>query len=340
MKSGYFHRLRRLCWRQLLPTLLCVLPLPALAWDAVGHRLTAAVALEFISDSRRDQLLEILAAHPRYQQDFLEQIPAFVDQADRNALAQWLLGQAAYWPDIARGLPAAARQQYNRPPWHYTDGAWVRGAAAFQGNQYINTDPFPDIQGEAASRIDREADAHNVVTALDYNARLLSDAGTNPAARAVALCWVLHLIGDIHQPLHTGSMFSDNLLSGGDLGGNRIPVGDSNLHAEWDSALREFGVADSLPVILQQLSGFSSPRIEGIESDWTAWMSESRQILTSQVYTPAMKQAIAAADASGAEELDSLELDANYRNQMQRLSRIRLGLAGLRTAIFFENELP
>jgi hypothetical protein len=53
-----------------------------------------------------------------------------------------------------------------------------------------------------------------------------------------------------------------------------------------------------------------------------------------------MKQAIAAADASGAEELDSQELDTSYRNQMQRLARIRLGLAGLRTAIFFENELP
>jgi hypothetical protein len=241
---------------------------------------------------------------------------------------------------MARGLPSQARQQFNRPRWHYTDGAWVRGAAAFQGNQYINIEPFADIPGEPPNSIGSEADAHNVVTALDYNAGILSDHDANPASRAVALCWVLHLIGDIHQPLHTGSMFSDGVFSDGDLGGNRVPIGDSNLHAEWDGALREIGITNSLPAILQQLSGFSSPRIQGVESDWTAWMSESRQILTSQVYTEEMKQAVAAADASGADELDKMELDANYRNQMQRQSRIRLGLAGLRLAIFFENELP
>ncbi len=316
------------------------LPLSALAWDSVGHRLTAAVALEFISADTRAELLDILAAHPRYRQDFLDQIPGFVDQDDAEQLGQWLLGQAAYWPDIARGLPQAAEQRYNRPTWHYIDGTWVRGSALQQGNVYVNVAPFGDMQGPPSGLVDTQAEADNVVTALDYNTLLLSDPTLPAAERAVALCWVLHLMGDIHQPMHTGSLYSAEIFAGGDLGGNRIPVGERNLHAHWDGALRDFGVADSLPDVLAGVSGFSTPRIEGVASDWTAWMAESRQLLQTVVYTEAMKEAIRQADARGAERLPEQQIDAGYIEQMQRLARLRLGLAGLRLAIWFENELP
>lgn len=314
--------------------------LPALAWDSVGHRLSAAVAMEFMSADTRAELLDILTAHPRYQQDFLQQIPEFINQDDSEQLAQWLLGQAAYWPDIARNLPAAAERRFNRPTWHYIDGAWIRGAAQQQGNIYINVEPFPDLQGPASGLIDTESEADNVVTALDYNTLILSDPSRSAADRAVALCWVLHLMGDIHQPMHTGAMFSAEIFARGDLGGNRMPVGERNLHSVWDRALREFGVADSLPEVLAGVSGFSTPRLAGVESDWTAWMAESRQLLQAVVYTDAMKAAVRQADARGADDLPAQQLDAAYRQQMQRLAKQRLGLAGLRLAIWFENELP
>lgn len=324
----------------LIALIFACTPLAGQAWDSVGHRLSAAVALEFISVETRDKLLEILAAHPRYEQDFIRQIPDYVDQNNRAQLAQWLLGQAAYWPDIARGLPDAAERRFNRPTWHYIDGAWVRDSALQQGNVYVNTEPFPPVQGQPSGLIDSEAEADNVVTALDYNTLILSDT-TRPAdERAVALCWVLHLMGDIHQPMHTGSLYSAEIFANGDLGGNRIQVGDRNLHAEWDGALRDFGVADSLPEVLASISGFSTPRIAGVASDWTAWMAESRQLLLAVVYTPAMKDAVRSADARGADLLPTQQIDDAYREQMQRLARLRLGLSGLRLAIWFENELP
>lgn len=311
----------------------------ALAWDSVGHRLSAAVALEFVEPETAEKLLRILQAHPRYQQDFLDQIPDYVDQSDRTALAQWLLGQAAYWPDIARGLPDSERQKYNRPGWHYTDGAWVRDSSPFQGNVYVEIDPFPNIDGPSGESIRTEQQVSNVVTGIDYNAAVLTDANAPMTERAVALCWVLHLIGDIHQPLHTGSLFSATLFARGDRGGNAIPIGESNLHSRWDRALAEGGVIAELPLLIEQVSGFSTPQIQGVDSDWTAWMNESRGSLKRIVYTEAMLQAIVAADSNGS-ELGSQTLDAAYVSQMQNISRQRLSLAGLRLAIFFENELP
>lgn len=318
----------------------CLQPLPALAWDGVGHRLSAAIALQFVDDSTRQELLRILRAHPRYQADFIAEIPDFIDRDDDAQLAQWLLGQAAYWPDIARGLPDAERVRYNRPSWHYTDGAWVRGAATLQGNQYVGIAPFPNIHGENANTVINEADVHNVVTALDYNTRLLADLNQTDTVRAVALCWVLHLIGDIHQPLHTGSMYSAHVFETGDLGGNRIPVGNSNLHAEWDGALRRGGLASNLTDILDLLPEIEATTGSASQSDWTAWMQESRELLVSAVYTDAMKDAIRQADQSGADELHTLTVSDRYRQEMRRQARERLGLAGLRLARWFETTLP
>ena len=199
-----------------------LLPGTTFAWDSVGHRLSAAVVVSFLSDEKREALTEILRAHPRFEEDFLNQIPDFVDQNNEMQLQTWVLGQAAYWPDIARGIPSPDRARFNHPTWHYTDGAWIRGAAQTQGNSYVGVSPFDTIQGEAASSIRAERQVHNVVTAIDYNARLLTDSTQDLADRAVALCWILHLMGDIHQPLHTGSLFSQTVLEVGDAGGNRI----------------------------------------------------------------------------------------------------------------------
>ena len=141
---------------------LACLPLQVLAWDSVGHRLTAAVALEYVSPELAAELIEILSRHPRFEEDFLDAIPDFLDQNNEAELNQWLLGQAAYWPDIARGLPDAERARYNRPAWHYTDGAWVRGAATQQGNVYIDLQPFADAQGQPSRSIVDESQVTNV----------------------------------------------------------------------------------------------------------------------------------------------------------------------------------
>ena len=311
---------------------------PAYSWDAVGHRLSAAVALSYLSPDKQQALQEILQQHPRYQADFLDSMPASVQRGDLASQQQWLLGQAAYWPDIARGLPPSEAALYNRPDWHYLDGAWVRDAATDQGNMYIGIRPYPDIQGAPAESVRTESDVSNIMTALDYNTRVLADTSRSGAERAIALCWVLHLMGDIHQPLHTGSLYSDTLFDDGDRGGNRIATDDGNLHARWDRALAGSGVTANLRSILGEQERVSRPRIAGMTTNWSQWLAESRGLLLHLVYSDSMKAAIAAAERTGA-EVPVQRLDARYVSSMERLARQRIGLAGLRIAIWVENSL-
>ena len=72
-----------------------------------------------------------------------------------------------------------------------------------------------------------------VVDKLAENARMLADKSATPQARLLALKWVVHLVGDIHQPLHAED--SD------DKGGNMVQVQffgkGTNLHSLWDGGI-------------------------------------------------------------------------------------------------------
>ena len=314
---------------------------PALAWDAVGHRVSAMVAVEFLEPGVRQRLVAILEDHPRFQEDFLDEVPGFIDPSDPFDFERWLLGQAAFWPDIARGLPRGERVRYHRGNWHYIDGAWLRGLATEQGNSYVGLRPLPDVTGLDAAAIRGETDVDNVVLALDYNMGLLTYAATDSAERAVALCWVLHLVGDIHQPLHTGSLFSARLFESGDAGGNGIDTSEGNLHAVWDRALREAGVLASVDAILAWLQSMDRGEIESAAPDSTLWLRESRELVTTVVYPDSVEREILAAERErrGSRSMREIRLPAAYLAEMRRISEQRLGLAALRMALLFNRNL-
>src|SRR5207248_2009698 len=84
----------------------------------------------------------------------------------------------------------------------------------------------------------------------------LRDPATPAPRVAIDLCWLLHLVGDAHQPLHDVSLYSkaypvakDPGKSSGDQGGNLIYVAtadnpSTNLHSYWDGLEgRTFGQA-------------------------------------------------------------------------------------------------
>ncbi len=311
---------------------------PAMAWDSVGHRVSAQVAVAFLEPGVRERLVAILADHPRFQEDFLDDVPGFIDASNHVEYESWLLSQAAFWPDIARGLPRGERERYHRGNWHYIDGAWVRGQAMAQGNSYVGIDPMPHVPGLEAAAVRSEAEVDNVVLGLDYNMALLTDSATDPASRAVALCWVLHLAGDIHQPLHTGSLFSARLFDDGDAGGNGIETSEGNLHAVWDRALREQGVLAGIGAILDWLQDIDRSAIESAPLDWTLWMKESRELVTTVVYPDAVREEILTAEREG-RDFGEIALSTGYLAEMREISRQRLGLAALRMALLFNRNL-
>ncbi len=87
----------------------------------------------------------------------------------------------------------------------------------------------------------------NVVTALEENVNILKTS-TDKNAQAQALRFIIHFVGDIHQPLHCATRVS-SAMPDGDHGGNavsiKIPAGGgkfktSNLHSYWDGGIGSF----------------------------------------------------------------------------------------------------
>ena len=126
--------------------------------------------------------------------------------------------QAARWPDDIRFKD----KQYHRGPWHYIN--W----------------PFKP-EGQPASVEIREPEPVNILTALAENESVVKN-GNDPGRRAIALAWLFHLVGDIHQPLHTAQLFTVKYPKG-DRGGNEICVRVTqarqpmDLHRFWDGVI-------------------------------------------------------------------------------------------------------
>lgn len=69
-----------------------------LAWSEGGHHLIAVMAFDQLKPEQQAAVLDIRRAHPRFAEDF--KIPEKVNDPER-----YLIGRAAYWPDVARSQP-------------------------------------------------------------------------------------------------------------------------------------------------------------------------------------------------------------------------------------------
>ncbi len=307
------------------------------AWDAAAHRLSALITYENLLPSRREALLAILQQHPRYAEDFQAQMPAATRAGSTSAQARWLLGQAAVWPDLARSLPEHDRRHYNHPDWHWIDGRWLRPArdlsaqsAAMQGNVYVDMSPLPPIQSSGTGAVPPLNQIDNMMLALDYSLATLQDNSVLMSERAIALCWVMHLVGDIHQPLHAGSLLSPRIFPQGDGGGNAIVTQNDNLHATWDQALRQRPLSTTMRQLLRQADRLADSTAV-LNTDSNHWLQESRELLQSSVYTDEMIEAVLHSERTGA-ALPRFTLDQSYQQQMRQIAEQRLMLAGLRLA--------
>lgn len=126
--------------------------------------------------------------------------------AAERLLAGEALGEAAVWADKVRPVRRASA------PWHYVNVP--AGTAVWDADRWC---PKEDC----------------IVGAIHRFRRKLADAGAADSARAEALRFLLHFLGDMHQPLHVGDR--------GDRGGNDFKVRwrgkDTNLHSVWDGDL-------------------------------------------------------------------------------------------------------
>ena len=187
--------------RLLLLLALLALPAPALAWWEYGHQVVARIA--WIEASPRTRAAMRL---------LLRQSRALETPTCPAATIE----QAAEWPDCIRRL---------RDRFSYA-GSW----------HYQNLDVCRPFDPASAC-----PDGNCITAQIARHKRLLADRGLPSRERLMALAFLAHLVGDLHQPLHA----SDR----GDEGGNALPVsygviaGRTNLHLAWDGYLAERGMS-------------------------------------------------------------------------------------------------
>lgn len=110
--------------------------------------------------------------------------------------------------------------------------------------------------------------AGDVVTAIKAQMETLSNPSSIAAENELALKILIHIVGDMHQPLHMGHAT--------DLGGNRVKVRffgrDNNLHAVWDGSIVESGHKWSYTEWVDQLDRVSPSETDAIVAgsidDW------------------------------------------------------------------------
>ena len=218
------------------------------AWGREGHRLTALVADHYLNPEARAQIAELLAA----------------DSRSKETLA-----------DVA---PWADEYRVDHPEtgaWHYVD--IPKSAATFDRNRDC-----------PASATDPKSPWRDCVTdRILYFEGRLGDTALSLKERAIALKFLVHFIGDVHQPFHA---------MGDDRGGNNISVAflgspqcgpyKCNLHGVWDdSMIEERGLSEKkyTDALIQQIADNHWERMDG--GSPVAWANISHHYAV-EAYAP------------------------------------------------------
>ncbi|HYZ83877.1 MAG TPA: S1/P1 nuclease, partial [Bryobacteraceae bacterium] len=180
---------------------------PAFAWGCEGHKTVALIAQKYLNSKARNTVVTLLKKFPYTPNPNFDCEPRSVAIAD-----------AALWADDIRNT------RRETAPWHYQD--------------------IPITEsGENPSKFCPEKGC--VTRAIREQLAKLKASGELTEERVEALRYVIHFVGDMHQPLHTST--------NDDAGGNCVPIGfferrtapnnpekrsySPNLHSVWDTEL-------------------------------------------------------------------------------------------------------
>jgi hypothetical protein len=211
--------LKRISTLLLFSVILSTAYFPALAWDATGHKISAYIAWQNMTPATRERVISLLEKAPEESQIAAYYTTWGAQSAEARKREFFMI--IASWADIIRDREFKARYRFHRSNWHYDDVFWTTRDGK------IETLPAPEDGGQALTRI------KEFMKTIESNA--------SAADKAVAIAWLEHLIGDIHQPLHTSARVTEREPKG-DQGGNLFLLtpqdtpreNQQNLHSFWD----------------------------------------------------------------------------------------------------------
>lgn len=310
--------------KKLLATMLAFLfctPLmgTARAWNSAGHMTVALLAYRQLSDGAKLKVAEILRRHPHYDLYLSKHQPAGV------TLEEWVFLRAATWPDFVRPPHPHDIVKYHKGEWHFIDLPFV-----------------PDrLENASLRESDLQPQGETALSALKDCLAKLKVESTSPEDRAVCLCWVLHLLGDIHQPLHCSKLYSAQFpLPQGDRGGNFFFVPNRrnapNLHHYWDELLgkdEHYSAVDLTATDLQHAARFSRnnlPELQKLEIE--DWIKESHTYAVNLAYRRGRLAGLNLNVDPHHHSEDVAPLTIDYERSAEEAARRRGALAGHRLA--------
>lgn len=219
-RASIFRFFRRFC-----ALLLLLLPFPATAWNAAGHRLVAAIAWDQLDADCRSEVSSILHAHPDHPRWLRNSARAGADESGRAAFVE-----SSTWPDDIR------KDQRFYDAGRENPTATVHGfpdMARHRDWHYINR----PLDTTSSSPSPRDSDYGQLDRRLKTLVAELGSSSESRATKAYALSWLIHLVGDAHQPLHASAPVDAKGLPEG----RRVIAPDfrsrpheTTLHAFWD----------------------------------------------------------------------------------------------------------
>jgi hypothetical protein len=276
--------------------------MPAYGWGDEGHEVVGLIADHYLEPQVRDRVNALLAG-------------------DTSRLTELDIAHESTWADKYRDSDRNGMKKRYRQTraWHYVDleldGADLKSAC-------FGMPRLPPTVPASAGPAD-----DCVVDKIEEFAAELAAPGTPEAERRVALQFLLHLVGDVHQPLHAGD---DH-----DHGGNLKFVTASgmrrnNLHHDWDTAFvaRLGGNAHEIaPRLIGEITAQQRARwAAGSAADWA---SESYSVAKAHTYG-----LLGAASSPG-----RYELSAAYVADATAVTAEQLNKAGVRLAFVLNRAL-
>jgi hypothetical protein len=329
---------------------------PAAAWNNRGHMMVAAVAWGKMDQATKTKVHALLKQNPMYAQWV-----AGVPSASRPVTA---FMRAATWPDFIKGhgckmnldpqTPASAEAIWagpigticylddgSAPPTPPTpiSGRNV-GYPDMLLHKYWHYKDLPFAADGGSTHAPADVNAGSQIAAMRENLRTGSEA-----QKAYAIPWLVHMVGDIHQPLHSASRFVGGVS---DNGGNGVKVcttqtkctlgSAQSLHSFWDGSL---GSDQDLKVIRAEAARLCNatavkqklcdPKAPGAEdsTDVEGWIADSSGLAKATAYAAPV----------GGTTGQAFRLDAAYQVNAARVARSQVALAGARLAKLLDGNL-
>ena len=274
---------------------LIMAPVQAAAWGREGHEVVAAIARSYLTPKAKVKLDALLASDP-------------------DPLTKADLLSRSDWADAYRNTHRETAD------WHFVD---LELTGPDLSSACFN---FPSIGAPASQGPAKDCVVDKV---QEFQAELAAPA-TTPEERLLALKFLLHFVGDLHQPLHA----TDNQDRGGNcvllsLGGPRT----TNLHSYWDVNVVE-GLGRSSQEVASQLRAKITP------AQRTAWAQGDARAWAMETYLVGKTVAYRIGSPPGCDrDRGPIALPPDYAEKAQAAAAIQLDRAGVRLASLLNEAL-